>query len=704
MLRLDTNSVLEAIKHLTVKYNLHVKNRLQAQTKILGKLCKLNAAAKKACKSGSYCLQKLFNKWKSQEFTITIHSHEINHDSLLQENKQLKSERKQFKTQLSVALKKVQHLTITHANVRKQKQRIAQKLLSKDMRKKKRKIKGKSFLNYSERQKNRIRSEIMNESQISLEFLDMYDFMATTVEIFNHSTGLTESINLMGDLYSPDEPKLLDNDLLKNTLYAKEKCNVSDSGYKELSSVVSRMPRLYQLQQQINLINKNWEILDIPHNIEGCQISFSQVVHERLRQLMKINPEVNKLDIKLSGDGTQIGKKLNLVQFSCTIIQEGSICKTSQGNHLVALFTGPEKYDRLKLALEDVVSEINQLKYVSIGDRRIPITYYLGGDYKFILAVLGIDNANCTYACCYCKIHKNDRTSTDQKWSMQQHSKESRTITDLQLCAARKHDKYNCSHEPLFPMIAINKVIVDLLHMFLRIGENLFKLLVNHAKVQDNLTPKKTFTKFDPIKYPNLNNLQTFINETCGIPFKWEVNNDTRQLKYRDFRGPELKMLFSKMDVKKCLPTFEYANEVQSIWTGFYNIYLSLHNDCMSDSEILEVDNKINTWFGMFTDMYAGKYVTPYIHILRCHVVEILNEHRSVSVYTQEGLEKLNDLSTTNYFSSTNRKGNAALQQLLLKTKRLEYYNDHEYARERSVRRCSGCGVAGHYRTTCTEQ
>ena len=45
---------------------------------------------------------------------------------------------------------------------------------------------------------------------------------------------------------------------------------------------------------------------------------------------------------------------------------------------------------------------------------------------------------------------------------------------------------------------------------------------------------------------------------------------------------------------------------------------------------------------------YQTKHVTPYIHTLAMHITEIIRRYGNVSLFSQQGLEKLND--TRNYF------------------------------------------------------
>ena len=62
------------------------------------------------------------------------------------------------------------------------------------------------------------------------------------------------------------------------------------------------------------------------------------------------------------------------------------------------------------------------------------------------------------------------------------------------------------------------------------------------------------------------------------------------------------------------------------------------------------------------------------MHTFSQHRWEMVRIHGDISLFTMQGLEKLNDLTTGHYFSSTNRHDNY-LQQLLCKRNRMEAIN-----------------------------
>ena len=60
------------------------------------------------------------------------------------------------------------------------------------------------------------------------------------------------------------------------------------------------------------------------------------------------------MQVKLSGDGTKTGKRLHVVAFIFTLLEEDQV-GSAAGNYILAAFKQPESYDSLKLALVDII-------------------------------------------------------------------------------------------------------------------------------------------------------------------------------------------------------------------------------------------------------------------------------------------------------------------------------------------------------------
>ena len=92
--------------------------------------------------------------------------------------------------------------------------------------------------------------------------------------------------------------------------------------------------------------------------------------------------------VKLSSHGTSIGKRLHVINFTYTLLDEGDKAHSFEGNHSLTIFRKPENYESLKLVLMDII-QVSELNRIEVDGSSYGIKYYLGGDWKFLAIVTG---------------------------------------------------------------------------------------------------------------------------------------------------------------------------------------------------------------------------------------------------------------------------------------------------------------------------
>ena len=105
--------------------------------------------------------------------------------------------------------------------------------------------------------------------------------------------------------------------------------------------------------------------------------------------------------------------------------------------------------------------------------------------------VCGIDCPNCNYACIWCQCLKDLRWDMDKSWSIYDVSLGARSTLQLS-------KKYNMSKAPLFPFIPLDHVVIDTLHLFLRLPDQLINLLIQELQRKDGIS--RSITKIDKSK------------------------------------------------------------------------------------------------------------------------------------------------------------------------------------------------------------
>ena len=558
----------------------------------------------------------------------------------------------------------------------------------------------KVWTDYSRQHQSRKKRDLANDLQVSLmSVCENERLKPFSVEIENVDTGSRETLDLCSGAFSKKAPMTSnERDRLHSALHVKDRFSISNEAYHELS-MVSDLPRSNRIRTLVQEMNSEFAIRSTPNEVVGVQQSFVDRVQIRLRKLITDSDiDTRKFRIKLTGDGTLIARGLNIVNIAFTIIEEGHrVCSVS-GNHTVAILKVSENYENLLGGLQDICNEASKLKSVEINGIKYDIELFLGGDWKFLAIVCGLDSATSQYSCIWCKCPKSERWDMSCEWSITDSKKGARTIEEIaqksKLPKSNKQ-KFNCSRTPVFPFIPLHRVVIDSLHLFLRIGDVLINLLIRDLRFLDGVEKATSVITPDST---NLKSYEEFLNKSCKIRFHWFIDKDSKSLKWRDLTGPEKVRLFERIDIPTLFPTHPQKYELKFLWSEFYNLINKLKKpDC--DSE--EFEERAKAWVRLFTSLYQTKDVTPYIHAFAMHIPEFLRLHGNITMFTQQGLEKLNDLSTKYFQRGSNHREDEALRQMLERMNRLETLEDAGYCREKRHQRCSICSCVGHNKRSC---
>ena len=169
------------------------------------------------------------------------------------------------------------------------------------------------------------------------------------------------------------------------------------------------------------------------------------------------------------------------------------------------MVNGAEKYEMWKVCMSDVIAQLNTLinagRMKLLDESEVCIEFYVGGDYKFLLCVGGLNAASAGFACIYCYTHSTHRweavagmppqsglrreslarvkhtgkkSCTHCKRAGSGPCMSAHTINEESEAAANRGDGfYGQLHEPLFPNIPPTRMIPCELHGLMRITDRL---------------------------------------------------------------------------------------------------------------------------------------------------------------------------------------------------------------------------------------
>ena len=185
----------------------------------------------------------------------------------------------------------------------------------------------------------------------------------------------------------------------------------------------------------------------------------------------------------------------------------------------------------------------------------------------------------------------------------------------------------------------------------------------------------------------------------CKIRFRWFADKESiNWMTWRDLTGPEKIRLFRHIDIPAAFPDLQSKEKLQKLWKDFFNLMVSLGS---RSCDATDFEQFTKAWVKLFTSVYQTKDVSPYMHAFAMHVPQFLGLYGNIVTFSQQGLEKLNDITTIHFQHATNHRESEALKQLMEKRNRIEEQESEGCQRSKQVQRCSFCKSAGHNKRTC---
>lgn len=231
----------------------------------------------------------------------------------------------------------------------------------------------------------------------------------------------------------------------------------------------------------------------------------------------------------------------------------------------------------------------------------------------------------------------------------------------------------------MFTEISLDNFIPDVLHQFLRIFDKLVTLLILEIFRADKFKPNSTF---DPTKHKQLDALGQFCIQYLKMDLinNGETESTIKNSTFKNLMGPKKRLFLEKItSPTRNLETifgkaiFNMTNNrttstVHQLWLDYYKIDKTLHSEKKVSSK--SFNDSVTKWLKDFKQIFGEQEITPYIHMFGVHLPFFYDRFVNLNYFSAQGLEKLNDMSTFQYFKSTNKKKNY-LEQILNKDCRI---------------------------------
>ena len=122
------------------------------------------------------------------------------------------------------------------------------------------------------------------------------------------------------------------------------------------------LPRSYLVKQKRTQLNEMCHITSTPGDEEGAQVSFKELLKERIKDYVTTHPTVGQgeaIKVKISGDGAHMTRNLNFILMSFALVESDHDAMAAKGNHTIGVVNGKEDYETLKTCFRDILADIN---------------------------------------------------------------------------------------------------------------------------------------------------------------------------------------------------------------------------------------------------------------------------------------------------------------------------------------------------------
>ncbi|RGB25491.1 hypothetical protein C1646_821002 [Rhizophagus diaphanus] len=301
------------------------------------------------------------------------------------------------------------------------------------------------------------------------------------------------------------------------------------------------------------------------------------------------------INLRLSGDGRNVGRKVKQIMVTCAILDDKKNFHFPDKHFTIVLYPGSEDYNSLKNAMTLFLRELHELKEfgLEINDIIWQFDLYFSSDWKFLCICLGFNSANSKYFCPWCEIPKDERGNLNTNWKM-------------------------------------NKIMEQLNSDYTAYKDHLWNLMLNELREMDlfdDLARDVIVKEMSRIKFKF-----QFWKEREKGPESWNYTSLMGEDKMKVLKEFNLGLLFSPL----C------AIKIRELWDKFSDLYNDLRNDNTNPDDF---EKSAKKWLALFllpskgngmigeeiiSGLYLPSEITPYIHVLVCHIADMIRNNKKL--------------------------------------------------------------------------
>ena len=229
-------------------------------------------------------------------------------------------------------------------------------------------------------------------------------------------------------------------------------------------------------------------------------------------------------------------------------------------------------------SLRELLEPFKNFTHVTIRGKEFKVVQKFTSDMKFIYEVYGLSTASSHYSCIYCE------TNLQEAWQPGDETKripinrtlaEARRVVEQNLKKQDKNEKKGYIHAPLCH-IDFNMIVLDTLHLFLRMSDRLIDALLLILNTHD---AKPLNTNLD--MRPALGKFLGILKNECKITNPYYLKN--KEFRLRTLNGSERERIFiyfsnQQSSLVATYPAIEKMGEFEKVFKGFWLLFCKIKN------------------------------------------------------------------------------------------------------------------------------
>ncbi|CAF1365581.1 unnamed protein product, partial [Didymodactylos carnosus] len=365
-------------------------------------------------------------------------------------------------------------------------------------------------------------------------------------------------------------------------------------------------------------------------------------INDAVKLLIHSDPSIinnasnETIQIKHNMDGTTIGTTTNILMSTIACIESGP----NKQSALNVIPLGQFKFNKesrceIDRVIPDEFINMMEKKLLCLKNLKLELDVHMSIDMKMMWQVMrlyGITGQN-KHKCSHCTASNMAELG---KYSAFDPSKGARTLDQQYEELVKSKPRFGYQHQPIFHRK------LDYKKMKLRIADVLLAEIISLISTTTTLAERNQHLQnvLTFLRQRAKDKSQIYINKKNEIEAPGRLNVNMHERFLRDIplyaiMNDNHKAFFIK---KLCGDLFDIMN--------LYNI------SCIYQ----HVKKESINWCERYKNLFGADAVTIYSHVLDNHAFEFHQEYDNLGLYTLQDNEKFNDVTTIDFFMSTNKR------------------------------------------------